>query len=609
MLLCADTEKDDFQEGKSMNIKINYTKKLLILVVLMSCASQKLIKKEKSPIEKSFEQKVLEASSSKSFIDQQNYLIASNALVNENYELALEHFKAIEKTSSRDSFLKRKIAITLIKSSKLKESLDYLKSVYKDSKEKDTQIGLVLAGVYTGLDQKKEAQNIYRKILKVDPKHVDACVFLGKSYALNNQFKRGKETLLRCAKKHKTKGIFEYYVGKMYVSKENYKKALSFFQKALRRDPHYYQAALGVGLIYEQNNQNIKASHVYKKTLKKSGDNIAILNRLVSLLFSMQKYEELLPFAERLSDYDQNNLNLKVKLGILYTDTKRYSKAIATFKDLVALSPQNDKLLYYLGAIYQETKKYQDAIEYFTMITPDSGLYKDSSVQIAQMLGKMASLDSKVEYDLVSFISNRSILLKELKVEFNVILANHYERTMQYEKAASAMSALKNLPEFKESHFFYLAALYEKNKKFNLAYNVMYEVLKNNPNNAHAMNFIGYSYVEREIHLDKAYDLLKKASGLRPKDGFIMDSLGWYYYKVGDFNKALKIITKAASLVSNDPSIQKHMAIIHAKLNNFKMAKFYLKSAMKYSSNEGTIQELKSALKILGQKRFPASFK
>ena len=332
----------------------------LIAVLFISCATSHRFSRPKTQIEKNFEKVIAQQEKSKEYRDNKAYFISSAALMSEDYEQAAKILEKLSKENKEDNFLKRKLAVTLIKGAKLEESLPILEEVFKKSKYEDSQIGLVLAGVYTGLNQGKKAQAVYQKILKKDPSHVDACVFLGKSFALNDNFNKAKKLLTKCSKISKKEGIFNYYIGKMYVDKEEYKKAMWHFKKALRIDPDYSQAALGVGLIHEQAKRNEKAVAVYERFLKKNNDDVIILNRVVSLLFAMQKYKEVVPYAETLSDFDPDNLNLKVKLGILYTDVEDYSRAISVFKSLLKNSPKNDKLLYYLAAIYQETKNYQD---------------------------------------------------------------------------------------------------------------------------------------------------------------------------------------------------------------------------------------------------------
>ena len=114
--------------------------------------------------------------------------------------------------------------------------------------------------------------------------------------------------------------------------------------------------------------------------------------------------------------------------------------------------------------------------------------------------------------------------------------------------------------------------------------------------------------LERNESLDKAYEYIKKATDLSPKDGYIKDSLGWYYFKKGELKKALEVIMEANKLVPNDISINKHLAIIFTNMKDFSKAKFYVKKALESASTDSEKQELMDVLKELDQKRVPASF-
>src|SRR5690606_8462595 len=125
---------------------------------------------------------------------------------------------------------------------------------------------------------------------------------------------------------------------------------------------------------------------LYRKHLEKNPDDKIVLGRIVQLYFTMQKYAEVIPYAERLSDDEPDNLNLKVKLGILYTEGKDYRKAISVFKELLQHTPDNDNILYYVAAIYQQLEMNEQAIDYYSKISDKSDLYEDSSMQIAKLL-------------------------------------------------------------------------------------------------------------------------------------------------------------------------------------------------------------------------------
>jgi Flp pilus assembly protein TadD len=134
-------------------------------------------------------------------------------------------------------------------------------------------------------------------------------------------------------------------------------------------------------------------------------------------------------------------------------------------------------------------------------------------------------------------------------------------------------------------------------------------ILDKEPKNAHAWNFLGYSLLARGEELDKAYQYIKKAYELSPNDGYIRDSLGWYYFKKGQVNKALTELEIAFKKVPDDVEIMKHLAIVHRELKNFQRAKSFYQSALKHVRYHNDRQEILSELADLESERLPASDK
>jgi tetratricopeptide (TPR) repeat protein len=93
----------------------------------------------------------------------------------------------------------------------------------------------------------------------------------------------------------------------------------------------------------------------------------------------------------------------------------------------------------------------------------------------------------------------------------------------------------------------------------------MRRVLENNPDHAQALNYIGYTYAEKEIFLDEAEALVKRALELKPDDGYITDSLGWVYFKKGQLDKAIAELEKAHKLAPEDPVIAEHLGDAYLK--------------------------------------------
>src|SRR3970282_1155612 len=76
-----------------------------------------------------------------------------------------------------------------------------------------------------------------------------------------------------------------------------------------------------------------------------------------------------------------------------------------------------------------------------------------------------------------------------------------------------------------------------------------------NPKNTDALNYLGYSFAERNINIAAAYELIQRALEINPGNGFIIDSLGWVYYRQGKYDLALKTLRKAAEITKDDPVV------------------------------------------------------
>jgi tetratricopeptide (TPR) repeat protein len=540
------------------------------------------------------------------------FLKANMSMLDGDFLTAATLFKHVAELAPNDSFIKKKLAINLIRLGELEETQIVLENLYAN--EGEEKVGMILAGVYTGLDKEDKARGLYSELLTRNPKNEDACIYLSKSYALNKEIQRAMRQLEKCAAKNPKNGIYDYYIGKLHIDQGKIPLALQSFKKSYARQPDLTQAVNALGILHEEREQFNEAIVLYEKHLKLHPNDISILNRAVQALFAKERYSEVIPYAERLSDLEPENLNLKVKLGILYTDSKQYAEAISVFKDLLAVAPQSDKILYYLGSIHQELKQFENSIEYFNQIPTSSGLYTDSSVQMANMLSTLAQKEfhqnqgeDKWQTSFLKLVDEKLKEHKELQVEFSIIKSGFFEGTSQFEKAMTTMAQVQNEKNFSIQHKYYLANLYEKAKKYAESTDIIMNIINQDPKNAQAWNFLGYSMLVRGEELDKAYEYIQNALRLSPDDGYIRDSLGWYYFKKGDHKRALMELEIAFKKIPDDIEVLKHLAIVHAEMRDFKKARHFLQTALKHAKYEIDRNEIMVAMEGLDGDRHPAS--
>ena len=113
---------------------------------------------------------------------------------------------------------------------------------------------------------------------------------------------------------------------------------------------------------------------------------------------------------------------------------------------------------------------------------------------------------------------------------------------------------------------------YERLNEWNKAEKDLTDALEINPNDPYVLNYLAYSWLDRNLNLDKAVDLLKKAVKLEPNDGYIIDSLGWAFYLTGVLDKSIFYLEKAVSIMPNDATLNDHLGDAYWKVGRKKEA-------------------------------------
>ena len=122
--------------------------------------------------------------------------------------------------------------------------------------------------------------------------------------------------------------------------------------------------------------------------------------------------------------------------------------------------------------------------------------------------------------------------------------------------------------------------------------------LKINPNNAYVLNYLAYSWLERNYKIDTSIAMLEKAHKQKKNDPYILDSVGWAYYLVGDLIKAEQFLRKAIEIMPDDPIVNDHYGDILWEMNRKTQAKYYWQSVLNFANTEDDMKE-KINIKLL----------
>ena len=130
-----------------------------------------------------------------------------------------------------------------------------------------------------------------------------------------------------------------------------------------------------------------------------------------------------------------------------------------------------------------------------------------------------------------------------------------------YDKAVAAAAA--NGDEVSWSLYYFRGIAHERTKQWPKAEKDFRQALALQPDQALVLNYLGYSWVDQGMNLDEAFDMLRKAVEQRPRDGYIVDSLGWAFYRLGRYDEALRFLERALELRASDPTINDHLGDVY----------------------------------------------
>ena len=192
----------------------------------------------------------------------------------------------------------------------------------------------------------------------------------------------------------------------------------------------------------------------------------------------------------------------------------------------------------------------------------------------AQIIIKKQGYDEGIDYINSKFgkIDNPNI-----KIIFDI--ANFYKNSKNYEKAimyySKIISLLSNNPEVKSDLLYRRGGSYERLGNYEKADEDLLNSLKINSDDGYVLNYLAYSWLERDYKIDEAMEMLKKAYDLRSNDPYITDSIGWAYYLIENYIEAEKYLKKAVELMPEDATVNDHYGDILWKLNRNIQARYF----------------------------------
>ncbi|MGA9303287.1 MAG: tetratricopeptide repeat protein [Bradyrhizobium sp.] len=261
--------------------------------------------------------------------------------------------------------------------------------------------------------------------------------------------------------------------------------------------------------------------------------------------------------------------------GIGSTLTRRGGEdlALVYLQLSLYLVPNHPLALLSLADLYESVKKPAMAIKVYERVPASSPLKRNAQIQLAIDLDAADRTD-----DAIKIL--KGVTTDDPKdIEAIMALGNIERGRKKFADCTTTYSqGIDILPKETDKntwvYYYYRGICEERDKQWNKAEADMRKALDLQPEQPHVLNYLGYSWIDQGINLDEGMKMIKRAVDQRPDDGYIVDSLGWAYYRIGNYEDAVKNLERAIDLKPEDPTINDHLGDAYWRVGRTLEAKF-----------------------------------
>lgn len=272
------------------------------------------------------------------------------------------------------------------------------------------------------------------------------------------------------------------------------------------------------------------------------------------LLVSLKRYSEAKPEFVKLTEIDKDNADTNAVVGLLSLEANEYGMAEQYLQQALDNGFKDPEQIYiYLGLTAERNENNTKALEWYYQVPKNNGHHLDARLAAASLIARTESTDAAISMldKLTELDSVQQITVVQAQASLLAQEERHEEAFALIEKT---INSVPNTPQL----IYDYAMAAERIGKLELMEKELRKVIQLQPDFSAAYNALGYSMADRNINLNEAKTLIQTAYKLSPNDHYILDSLGWVEYRLGNYDVAVEHLRKAHN-IQQDPEISAHL--------------------------------------------------
>jgi tetratricopeptide (TPR) repeat protein len=482
---------------------------------------------------------------------------------------------------------------------------------------------LLLGRLYRLNNDLQKAENEFKTAVKLQPDSEEAVTTLAYLYNEEGDSTRAVQALNSVPDAGRSAKLYSA-LGYTYEQQKQYKQAIEAYRHAIELDRDNLDAIRGLAQNLMNDGQTDAALDQYKIIADANPEDAQTYLRMAEIYRKQGKFDQALDSLKKAETMVQDSIEVPYQIATVYQAQGRDEEAAQTLKQLLDKTEKADGnytqgeksnravFLERLGTIYREMGNNQSALDTFRKMLPlgddnavrgyqqiidtyrEAKQWPQATAAAKEAVQKLPN-DRGLKMVLASQLADTGqadTAIEQVKAllkgnaddrEVYIALSQMYTRLKRWNEAEQAINKAEQLstkPEDKMYAVFVKGSVYEREKKYEQAEEAFKHVLSSDPQNAVALNYLGYMLADRGVRLDEALNYVKKAIDLDPANGAYLDSLGWAYYKLGKYDLAEQNLSKAVQRTPNDPTVQDHLGDVYQKVGRLKQAAAHWERAL-----------------------------
>ena len=569
----------------------------LAALLLQSCATQKPEPQNDTPIavdtppqQTSTEPKTVE----KPFAIETLYalLVAEIAGSRERFDIALANYVQQAHRTRDPGIIARATRIARYLNAR-QTALDTAK-LWVDIEPNNHEARFILASELTHSGQLLEALKHSEFLFQQNSSPLFQTIAARASRATDTQRERLLTAYQALHSEHPENTEIAVGLGLLYQQQGNLDTALALAQTALQVDPELIPAAiLEANLLADQDRHN-EAIERLSILITRYPNNKQLRLQYARLLASVDLELAQQQF-EVLSRQSPENPELLFSLALIANERGDYDQAEAYFSKLTHFDSRRSSAYYYLGRLAERKQQWEQALRHYLEVGPGSD-FLPALVQTTDILirgGQSSSAHQRLSAARSKFPSQAE--------KFYLLEAEALSRYKYFTDAQAILN--EGLEQFPNSIqlLYSRAMIHEKLDYITGLEQDLRTIIKYDPNNATALNALGYTLADRTKRYQEAYQLIAKALQIKPNDAAIIDSMGWVQYKLGNFEEAVLRLRQAMSAYP-DHEVAAHLGEVLWVIGEHEEAHSAWQQGLELNPSSEIIPATMNRLQATGQK-------